>query len=233
MNKKNILLAHPLFAIVMGFVLVLTNSCEKKVEIHAVVTDIEGNVYRTLAIGKQVWMVENLKTTKYNDGTSIPLVTGNPYWSDLTTPGYCWYYNDAAYYKDSYGALYNWFTINTGKLCPTGWHVPTDAEWTVLTDNLGGEDLAGGKLKESGTTHWITPNVGATNKSGFKALPGGYHASDGSFYDSRFYGYFWSASESGNYSAYFRLMYHFFSSVQRNYFTKQNGLSVRCISDEN
>ena len=108
------------------------------------VVDIDGNVYHTVTIGTQVWMVENLKTTKYNDGTAIPLVTDNTAWGALTTPGYCWYNNDSATYKNTYGALYNWYAVNTGKLAPTGWHVPTDSEWTVLTTYLGGQSVAGG-----------------------------------------------------------------------------------------
>ena len=120
-------------------------------------------------------MAENLKTTKYRDGTSIPLVTENTAWLNLTTPGYCWYNNDAAHYKSTYGALYNWYVLNAGSngwknVCPTGWHVPTDAEWTTLTTYLGGESIAGGKLKETGTSHWLSPNTVATNETGLHTL---------------------------------------------------------------
>ena len=114
----------------------------------------------------------NLKTTKYNDGTSIPNVTNDTSWSNLTTGAYCWYNNDVSY-KNPYGALYNWYAVNTGKLAPKGWHVPSDAEWTTLITYLGGESIAGGKLKEAGTTHWLSPNTEATNSTGFSALPGG------------------------------------------------------------
>jgi uncharacterized protein (TIGR02145 family) len=140
------------------------------------VSDIDGNTYNVVIIGTQVWMAEALKTTKYNDGTPIPLVTDNTAWTNLTTPGYCWYNNDSATYAPTYGALYNWYTVNTGNLCPTGWHVPFDYEWTILITYLGGEDIAGGKLKEAGTTHWLSPNTGATNESGFTALPNGYRS---------------------------------------------------------
>ena len=140
------------------------------------VTDYDGNHYSSVLIGSQIWMAENLKTIKYNDGTAIPLVTDATEWSNLTTHGYCWYNNDEATYGDTYGALYNWYTVETGNLCPTGWHVPTDAEWTELIDYLGGESVAGGKLKETGTTHWNSPNPGATNETGFTTLPGGYRA---------------------------------------------------------
>jgi uncharacterized protein (TIGR02145 family) len=137
------------------------------------VTDIDGNIYHTVTIGTQVWMVENLKTTKYRNGDPIPNVTGNA-WAALTTGAYCWYNNDAATYKATYGALYNWYAVaDSRNIAPTGWHVPTDAEWTTLTTFLGGESVAGGKLKETGTNHWTSPNTGATNETGFTALPGG------------------------------------------------------------
>ena len=178
----------------------LTNSCKKddnsskKEENNSTtVTDIDGNVYHTVKIGAQTWMVENLRTTRYNDGTAIPLVTGNTAWGSLTTPGYCWYNNDQATYGSTYGALYNWYAVNRGKLCPTGWHVATDAEWTQLTDYLGGVWVAGGKMKEAGLSHWESPNEGATNSSGFTALPGGHRISAGSFYLLALHALFWSS----------------------------------------
>ncbi len=137
------------------------------------VTDIDNNHYEAVRIGSQLWMAENLKTTRYNDGTPIPLVTDSLEWDNLVTPAYCWYRNDPVTYGETYGALYNLHVVSTGILCPSGWHVPSDAEWTVLSDYLGGESVAGGKLKEAGTTHWYTPNAGATNETGFTALPGG------------------------------------------------------------
>lgn len=139
------------------------------------VTDVDGNVYQTIGIGSQFWIAENLKTTKYNDGTSIPLVTDNRDWSLLFTPAYCWYNNDEINNKITYGALYNWYTLNTGKLCPSGWHVPNNTEWAVLASYLGGPEVAGGKMKVPGTDYWNSPNTGATNSSGFSAFPGGLH----------------------------------------------------------
>ncbi|MCB9001260.1 MAG: fibrobacter succinogenes major paralogous domain-containing protein [Bacteroidales bacterium] len=161
---------------------------------NGTVTDIDGNTYITVTIGNQVWMAENLKTTHYNDGTAIPNVTDGNEWAALTTGAYCWYSNATAY-KDTYGALYNWYAVNTGKLAPTGWHVATDAEWTTLTTYLGGESVAGGKLKETDTTHWASPNTGATNETGFTALPGGYRGRGGAFGGIGGYGYWWSATE--------------------------------------
>ena len=139
---------------------------------YGTVADNEGNSYQTIQIEAKTWMAENLRTNKLNDGTPVAYVTGNPEWAALTTPGYCWPDNDIGY-KDVYGALYNWHAVNTGKLCPAGWHIPTDAEWTDLETVLGGASIAAGKMKAEGTTHWINPNSGATNESGFTALPGG------------------------------------------------------------
>jgi len=183
--------------------------------------------YSTVQIGDQTWMAENLKSTYYTDGTPIPLVTDSATWSNLTTPGYCWYDNDSVTYADPYGALYNWYTVNTGNLCPTDWHVPTDTEWTTLADYLGGENVAGGKLKETGTTHWVSPNEGATNESGFSALPGGSRIYSGIGY----YGFWWSATEAYADKAVSREL-----DFDYSYFFEFNdpmkaGFSVRCIKD--
>jgi Fibrobacter succinogenes major domain (Fib_succ_major). len=201
------------------------------------VTDIEGNIYNTVTIGTQTWMAENLKTTKYNDGTTIPNVTDWTAWAALTTPSYCWYNNDATTYKATYGALYNWYTVNStsngGKnVCPTSWHVPTDAEWTTLTTYLGGESVAGGKLKETGTAHyWISPNIGATNETGFTALPGGYRYYSGAYSSIGSYGLWWSSTETSSTSAWGRHMHYAYSDVLRTNFNKPSGFSVRCSRD--
>lgn len=144
------------------------------------VADIDGNVYNTVTIGTQEWTVENLKTTKLNDGTAIPDVTDGTAWSLLTTPGRCWYDNNSSY-NSTYGLLYNWYTVNTGKLAPAGWRVPTNADWLVLINYLGGLDVSGGKLKEAGLSHWKTPNTGATNEVGFTAVPSGARSTVGIF----------------------------------------------------
>jgi uncharacterized protein (TIGR02145 family) len=200
--------------------------------VYGTVTDVDGNVYKTIMIGNQEWLAENLKTTKYNDGTSIPLVTNATAWGNLSTPGYCWYNNDAATYKNTYGALYNWYSVNTGKLAPTGWHVPTDSEWTVLTTFLGGDSVAGGKLKEAGTTHWKAPNTGATIVTGFSALPGGARSSNGAFSGIGFYGYWWpAASGSDVASAWSRLINNGSAEVSRPNSGRSYGFSVRCVKN--
>ena len=194
-------------------------------------TDIDGNVYHTITIGTQVWMVENLKTTKYNDGTAIPLVTDNAAWRNLTTPGYCWYINNSIYKNTPYGALYNWYAVNTGKLAPTGWHVPTDSEWTVLINYLGGNSVAGGKLKDS--TYWTSTNTCATNTTGFSAIPSGFRNYDGTFNNMGDYGYWWGASTAGDFIISWDCSVSDISSFLRNGNIFDYGFSIRCVKDNN
>jgi uncharacterized protein (TIGR02145 family) len=143
-------------------------------------TDVEGNVYPTVQIARQEWMAANLKTTTYNDGTPIPLVTEPAAWADLTSDAYCWYDNDPSN-REVYGALYNWYVIKTRKLCPPDWEVASSHNFSALSDALGGKSVAGGKLKEAGTQHWLSPNTGATDQSLFSALPNGSRHMAGSF----------------------------------------------------
>src|SRR5690554_5475820 len=186
------------------------------------ITDIDGNTYKTVTIGTQTWMAENLKVTKYNDGIAIPNVTDNTAWRELATGALCDYANTPSN-SETYGKLYNWHAVNTGKLCPTGWHVPSDAEWTELTDYLGGTSVAGGKLKETGTTHWAR-NTGATNETGFTALPGGGRDDSGTFYGIGGDGFWWSATE--HYAlAWYRFMLYYLSSVLRDSNRKEVGRS--------
>jgi uncharacterized protein (TIGR02145 family) len=193
------------------------------------ITDIEGNVYHSVTIGTQIWLAENLKTTKFKDGTDIPLVT-DTLWSYINTPGYCWYENNEATYKNPYGAMYNWYAVNTTKLCPNGWHVPNSTEWSTLINYLG-KDSAGGKLKEAGTTHWNSPNTGATNQSGFTALPGGLRGNSGLFFGMGNGSYWWSATEGyGNIAVYY-FMSSTMVTVYNNFFEKEFGFYVRCMKD--
>jgi uncharacterized protein (TIGR02145 family) len=192
--------------------------------------DADGNVYDTVHIGNQIWMKQNLKTTHYRDGSKIPNVTDGTTWSGLANDAYCWYNNDSITYNNPYGALYNWYAISDNRnVCPTGWHVPTDAEWTTLTDYLGGTSIAGGKLKETGTTHWQTPNTGATNITGFTALPSGYRYLDGAFYGNGGYLDWWSSTEYSAKDAYSRSMSYASNAADRNFDSKEDGFSVRCL----
>lgn len=197
---------------------------------NIIVTDADGNEYNSVTIGEQTWMASNLKVTHYNDGTQIPLITDSTAWSKLITPGYCWYNNDAAGYKNI-GPLYNWYTVNTSRLCPTGWHVPTDAEWTYLTNFLGGESIAGGKLKKVGKTYWIAPNTGATDEIGYTALPGGVRYHDGIFHDFGFSGYWWSSTDLSADRAYFRYVDYYYTNIFRFNNSKKIGFSVRCLKN--
>jgi uncharacterized protein (TIGR02145 family) len=170
-------------------IIIITNNCEHSLPSQYLdytgqkgkVNDLEGNIYKTIGIGTQIWMAENLRSTKLNDNTEALNLTDSLDWVNLSFPGYCWYNNDTAL-KIPYGALYNWHAVNSGNLCPKGWHVPTESEWTTLMDKLGGKQVAGGKLKVIGTDYWNSPNNGTTNSSQFNAVPSG----------GIFYGHFWS-----------------------------------------
>ena len=176
-------------------------------------------------------MVENLKVTRYRNGEPIPNITDNKAWTKLKKGAICDYDNKPSN-SETYGKLYNWYAVSDNRnIAPAGWHVPTDAEWTILTDYLGGEKVAGGKLKETGTTHWTNPNTAATNESGFSALPGGYRSSFGSFLNVGIYGYRWSATEYSTSNAWYRFMSYIDSSVFRIDVYKQDGFSVRCVRD--
>ena len=197
------------------------------------VADYEGNQYKWVRIGDQVWMAKNLRATKYSDGTAIPNVTA---WSNPTTPAYCWYNNDSTTYSDQYGALYNWYavdTVSTGErnLCPAGWHVPADAEWTTLTNFLGGTGVAGGKLKETDTKHWNSPNTGATNETGFTALPGGLIINFGWCENIGRDGYWWSTTEFDSELTLCLSVSNVNNRSLMEAIFKDFGLSVRCLRD--
>lgn len=196
------------------------------------VLDIDGNSYNALSIGDQIWLTENLKTTKLNDGTEMTNATDNAAWAALTVPGYCWFSNSITN-KDIYGGLYNWYAVNTAKLCPAGWHVPSDTEWTTLTDFLGGESVAGGKLKETGTSHWNDPNTDASNSSGFSALPGGYRNFDGTFGGATGNGNWRSSTPDGSNPgfAWYRYIYNYAGNIYRGSGNNEGGFSVRCVKD--
>ena len=207
---------------------------------YGAVNDQEGNTYKTIAIGTQTWMAENLRSTKYSDGKNIPIVKDNTQWSNSSnnkSPMMSWYNNDqATFTANKYGALYNWYavspTTNGNKnVCPTGWHLPTDAEWTTLIDYLGGEGVAGGKMKSTGTQYWSSINTGATNESGFSGLPGGNRNNYGTFNGIGSYGSWWSSMEDGTVSAWLRHLYYDSSNAYRNGTNKNLGYSVRCLED--
>jgi uncharacterized protein (TIGR02145 family) len=193
------------------------------------ITDIDGNVYNTVTIGTQCWMKENLKTSKYNDGTSITTGLSNDAWVNTSTGAYSIYDNNDAN-NTTYGKLYNWYTVNTGKLCPTGWHIPSNVEWTLLVDFLGGEAEAGGKMKS--TIGWLAPNTGATNSSGFTGLSGSARNNGSGIYGGlSYYGYWWSNMVFNADVAFSMYLTHNKSEAELNPYDKGSGFSCRCIKD--
>ena len=197
-----------------------------------IVTDIDGNVYRTMKIGNQLWMAENLKATHYRNGEPIPNVISSSEWGNLST-GACCVYDNKESNVSTYGRLYNWYAVNDSRnIAPTGWHVPSDAEFQILVDHLGGNKVAGGKMKEGGIAHWQSPNTDANNESGFSALPGGFRSNyDGYFLSMGSTADFWSSTEYGSGYAWGRGLNYYSSEVYRYNYHKEYGYSVRCIKD--
>jgi uncharacterized protein (TIGR02145 family) len=202
-------------------------------ELSDIVADHDGNLYGSVRIGDLIWMNENLRATTFNDGTEIPLVTDQTEWLSSTTPAYCWYANAAgnSYTAVTCGALYNWYAVNTEKLCPAGWRIPAEEDWNDLITELGGTDVAGGKLKEAGTKHWMIPNL-ADNESGFNALPGGYRYIIPEKMGSE--GHWWSSTEidadlAGGLGVGNAVTFcHWYDGA---YAYKRIGKSVRCVKD--
>lgn len=205
----------------------------QNVKFATYVMDVDGNIYKTIVISNQTWMAENLKTTRYQNGTPIPNVTVSMQWNDLSTGAWGNYGNQSS--NDAvYGKLYNWFAVNDPRqLCPTDWHVPTMIEWTELTTNLGGEEWAGGKMKitgtlEAGTGLWLSPNTGATNESGFSGLPGGIRYNAGTFNGLGGVGQWWSSTDVGFQARNLRLDYSN-DNVELGTYPKTGGFYVRCM----
>lgn len=199
------------------------------------IKDIDGNVYRTVKIGTQVWMAENLKTTKYSNRNLISSANpSNRDYANESTPKYQWAYDYDERNASTYGRLYTWYAVtDSRKVCPTGWHVPYDVEWENLVAYLGGEDVAGGKLKETGTTHWQSPNEG-TNESGFTALPSGDRQYIGICTGITYYGTWWTSTENpplARGTAFAWNMRFQTRAIVRYDWEKGVGLSVRCIKD--
>jgi uncharacterized protein (TIGR02145 family) len=238
---------YQLFLLVVAFALI--SSCEKD-DNDNVVTDVDGNVYHTVKIGTQVWMVENLRTTRYNDNTPIPKVTDGTVWDTLTTPAYCWYNNDSVTYKEPYGALYNGYAVSTYKLAPDGWHVATDAEWTILENYLieNGFNYDGtttenkiAKALASEIDDWGPTNVpGAAgnsdypdkrNATGFTAFPSGYRWNYGTFFEFGNSARFWCLPVEVSSMDWYRGINFYESTLNRYYGVKSYGFSVRCVKD--
>jgi uncharacterized protein (TIGR02145 family) len=192
----------------------------------------DGYSYATVQIGDQCWFSENLRSDHYRNGEVILGNLDDATWSTTETGAQAYYSNEAGNLSE-YGRLYNFFAVDDARgLCPSGWHVPYNAEYTTLTDFLGGASVAGGPMKEAGTAHWNSPNTGATNSSGFTALCHGYRLVSGSFDSLLYRGYFWSSSPSGT-NAWFRLLYYDYAVVGSNYINPRAGFAVRCARNYN
>lgn len=208
------------------------------------VTDIDGNTYPTVKIGDQTWMAENLKTTRYTNGDSIYLELGNTTWGNLTTGAYCYYDNDMENFEN-FGYLYNWYVVSDERqVCPENWHVPTETEFEELEKYIGmdvidaqrfgwrGTDI-GGKLKDENTFLWDPPNVGATNESGFSAIPGGFRRRRSGTYEGINGGcYLWSSTDYMFNEVSHRVLSSFTSNIYHSGIHKRNGMSIRCIQDQ-
>jgi uncharacterized protein (TIGR02145 family) len=211
--------------------LLLSNGCSKDEKDPDPVIDIEGNIYKTRKIGSQIWMAENLKATKFNDGVEITLTEDTHGWGSSSSPGYCWYFNDAGTFKDIYGALYNGYAVSQGNLCPAGWHIPAKQEWLTLREFLGDTAKAGGKMKETGTAHWLAPNKGADNSSGFNALPAGIRYLEGTFASESSYTSFWSFTEASSEEYWCTSLYFADAVLNIDHRNRKYGFSIRCIKD--
>ncbi len=239
MIKKKIPTPESIFKLLLSAFLLLNIACKKEHSeiqdmpyIQPKVSDIDGNIYRIVQIGTQIWMKENLRVTKLNDGTAIPFIANETEWSQTDEPAYTWFNNEERKYGSRYGCLYNWHTVSSEKLCPTGWHVPTNDDWLTLTNYLGGDSIAGGKMKVAGTLYWEAPNEGATNESGFSALPGGHRNHKGEFICCTHGGLFWSSNEYTNpNSAYHLSIWYVYTSALLRFNDKKVGFSVRCLKD--
>ena len=231
MHQKNIkLVVVTLFC--LGLIGVQCKTSQKE----QVIKDVDGNIYQTITVGTQFWMAENLKTTKYNDGTAIQLVTGDKAWEALATPGYCWYNNDAVTYKSAYGAIYNWYTVNNDKLCPAGWHVPTYYEWGTLTTYLGvapgsADSLASQNRKETSTTNWLNGSDVSINRRGFLSFQGGYRNDDGSFSPIGDYCRWWMSAEWNISTVWGPFLTYGYRPGVNSFVGMREGFSVRCIKN--
>ena len=216
----------------------LLAGCKKDKEVPTpaptvpVMTDIDGNVYPTITVGGMVWTSENLRTTRYKDGSTIATGLTDAAWGGTTTTNIGAYavYNDVAANNPVYGKLYNWAAVNTGRLAPAGWHVPSQAEWNTLVSALGGFSVAGGKLKSTSAL-WNAPNIGANNSSGFGGLPGGYRGTSGNYAAQGNTGYWWASSERNSTQGDYASLDNSFASSFSNGATKSFGYSVRCVRD--
>jgi uncharacterized protein (TIGR02145 family) len=207
---------------------------------YGTVSDVDGNKYKTIQVGTQTWMAENLKTTSLNDGTAIKLIGPADNWMatpESQTPAFSWLESDEKF-KHIFGAYYNWKAVNTSKLCPTGWHVPSDVEWKTFIDYLGGSLNIGTKIRETGGNHWLNGGSATTNSTGFTALPAGYRNFNGAFMNTYGYSvwlageaYWWTSTQAYSQGAYFEAIYNNSNALLQGAWSFAQGHSVRCVKN--
>jgi uncharacterized protein (TIGR02145 family) len=214
-----------------GVCLFTLPGCEKNNDTPDPVTDIDGNIYETIRIGNQVWMTENLRTTRLNDGSEIKLITKNQEWYNNSDPAFSWYNNDSSMFKVPYGALYNGYVAVNERICPAGWRVPYKDDWKQLVQSFGDTIDAGGRLKVEGLTQWHFPNTGADNSSDFSALPAGMRYFEGTYSSLSYFTAFWSTTQSDTTSLSFMSLSYLDAKATFGIKSKRHGFSIRCIRD--
>jgi uncharacterized protein (TIGR02145 family) len=227
--KKKIRLSPAIF-FMLNVLMVLISGCKKE-EKESTILDADGNVYHSVVIGNQTWLVENLRTTKYRDGSSIANITDSAQWENYEFGAYC-NYDNLKSNGNMFGRLYNWTAANSGVLAPVGWHVASKAEWDTLINYLGGTDVTGEKLKGPYSYSWNDQYFDKSLSSGFNALPcglRGFH--DGSFDFINLFAFWWTTTEESSHSAWYIGVYNFTHVINVDYYSKHYGLSVRCIKD--
>jgi uncharacterized protein (TIGR02145 family) len=244
MTSNGLVIFRIAISLLIFMILMLNSSCRSckkekdstpvaavETTVDQIVKDQDGHVYHAVTIGKQVWLAENLRSSHFRNGDVIPDVTSDRDWRRRTGPAMCNYDNNAAN-ASVYGSLYNWYAVNDRRnICPEGWHVPSDEEWFQLINYLGGERVAGGKLKESASGHWLIPNTGATNESGFTALPGGYRGNMGTFQILDTYAFYWTATGLSDENAWSWFLQNDSEAATHIENLKSFGFSIRCIKN--
>jgi uncharacterized protein (TIGR02145 family) len=228
--KKIILLASVFFTVIACKKEENTNTPASATTNSETVKDVDGNSYKTVKIGNQTWMAENLRVSKYNDGTSIPVVTDKKAWEALKTPAMSEYDNSSSN-GATYGKMYNFYTVSTNKVCPTGWHVPSDQEWLTMINFLGGDSIAGNKMKAIDNTLWTNLSSNSTNSSGFSGLPGGNRWADGVFDGLTRHTTWQTSTEADSTSSFGRYIGNSSANVGRSWTSKRYGLYIRCLKD--
>ncbi len=245
MNKK--LISCSLFLMTFFLLVGCGYLGEIKYEDAGIVKDVDGNTYKAIKIGKQIWMAENLKVKHYSNGDPIPEIADNQDWLDIgnNQEGAWCYYDNNPINDHSLGKLYNWYAVADERgICPSGWHVPSDSDWMILENYLGlphnetktvgirgRRQNVGGQLKDTGTSHWISPNTRATNLSGFSGLPSGGRKANGVYYLGGFMGEWWTSTENEINSAFYRALGFDIGEIARAYALKHHGMAVRCVKD--